>query len=269
LVWRLASCACMAVSSVWRSTSPRLVILGDPGCGKTTFLRWVAHCLAADRLGRDPGGAARYLGLVRVRLPILVPMADWIDYIEHTGSKKNGPTLPDSAEWLPAYLGARASVNRQRLDADDFRRLLDAGEALILLDGLDEVPDRRQRERAVRRIERLALAWPDCPLVVTSRPVAYRDRTVPAGFAHTTIEALDAAAIDGFLARWSRALFPERPERGRCPPPRIGRRACLRPRDPILGPQHRHAHRTSRRALERQTLSRAARRALRICAFGI
>jgi len=193
--------------------APRLVILGDPGCGKTTFLRWVAHCLAADRLGRDPGAAARYLGLAKVRLPILVPIADWVHYIEYTKSQKNGPTLPDSAEWLPAYLGARASENRQRLDADDFLRLLDSGEALILLDGLDEAPDRLQRERAVRRIEHLAQAWPDCPLVVTSRPAAYRDRAVLAGFVNTTIDALDPAAIEGFLARWSRALFPERPER--------------------------------------------------------
>ncbi len=65
----------------------------------------------------------------------------------------------------------------------------------------------------MRRIERLAQAWPHCPLVVTSRPAAYQDKAVLAGFAHTTIEALDGPAIDGFLARWSRALFPERPDR--------------------------------------------------------
>jgi hypothetical protein len=32
-------------------------------------------------------------------------------------------------------------------------------------------------------------------------------------FTHTYIESLDHAAIDGFLARWSRALFPDRPNK--------------------------------------------------------
>lgn len=62
-------------------------------------------------------------------------------------------------------------------------------------------------------IEHLAQAWKGCPLVVTSRPAAYQDDVVIGGFAHTHIEALDAAAIDGFLARWSRALFPECPDK--------------------------------------------------------
>lgn len=101
----------------------------------------------------------------------------------------------------------------QGLAADDFRRLLCAGAALILLDGLDEAPDRPQRERVAALIEHLGQTWTDCPLVVTSRPAAYQDRAVLAGFAHTHIEALDAAAIDGFPARWSRALFPERADK--------------------------------------------------------
>ncbi|HRW60802.1 MAG TPA: NACHT domain-containing protein [Defluviicoccus sp.] len=186
-----------------------LVIIGDPGCGKTTFLRWVAHCLAGDRTGRTPGAAGQHLGLDRARLPVLVPIADWLDFIARCKAQNKGPALDHGAEWLLAYLGERATDANQGLAKGDFRRAFQEGDCALLLDGLDEAPDDQQRQRARGLIETLARAYKDCPLVVTSRPAAYQDKAVLAGFTHTHIEALDAAAIDGFLARWSRALFPE------------------------------------------------------------
>jgi len=133
--------------------------------------------------------------------------------MERAKARHQGPPLAECANWLPEYLGSRAEHANQGLTADAFRRLLTDGEALILLDGLDEAPDRLQREQAATLIERLALAWPDCPLVVTSRPAALRDSTILTGFTQTTIESLDPVAIDGFLARWSRALFADHPGR--------------------------------------------------------
>ena len=189
--------------------NPHLVIIGDPGCGKTTFLRWVAHCLAGDRLGRTPGAAGQHLGLDRARLPVLVPIAGWLHFVECCKAQNKGPALPQGAEWLVAYLDERATDANQGLAAGDFRRALKEGDCALLLDGLDEAPDDQQRQRARGLIEMLGRAYPDCAVVVTSRPAAYQDKAVLAGFTHSHIEALDAAAIDGFLARWSRALFPE------------------------------------------------------------
>jgi hypothetical protein len=79
-----------------------LVIIGDPGCGKTTFLRWVANCLAGDRLGRTPGAASQHLGLDRARLPVLVPIAGWLDFVERCKAQNKGPALDQGAEWLLA-----------------------------------------------------------------------------------------------------------------------------------------------------------------------
>ncbi len=140
-----------------------------------------------------------------------------------------GPPLAACADWLPDYLGARAELANQGLSADAFRQSLSGGDALILLDGLDEAPDRLQREQAATLIEHLALAWPDCPLVVTSRPAALRDNAVLTGFAQTTIESLDPAAIDGFLARWSRALFGDDPERAAAHHRELGAALASRP----------------------------------------
>lgn len=45
--------------------------------------------------------------------------------------------------------------------------------------------------------------------MVTSRPAAFVEKAVLTDFAQATIEPLDDAAIEGFLARWCNALFHE------------------------------------------------------------
>jgi len=171
----------------------------------------VAHCLAADRLGRAPGpdAAARHLGLERARLPLLVRITDWLDFIAGEQERRRGPARARTADWLIEFLADDARGHNLGLGADDFRRLLNAGDAMILLDGLDEAPDQSRRRTLVEVIECVARAYRDCPLVVTSRPAALQEETLLSGFVHTTIDRLDPAAIARFLGRWSRALFPD------------------------------------------------------------
>lgn len=62
-------------------THKRLAVVGDPGSGKTTFLRWIAWVVTGDRLGETSDAAKDRLGLSETQIPVLVRIADWLERI--------------------------------------------------------------------------------------------------------------------------------------------------------------------------------------------
>ena len=177
---------------------PRLVIVGDPGSGKTTFLRRLANSLA--------GGAQFAASLGDGPLPILIRVAD---LCEHIRNCKDGPTIKDSPQWLVHFLETQAGERVWALDGEFFRERLEGGGALVLLDGLDEAPGRTGRELMARLFERATQAYGGCRFVVTTRPQSYAGEGVLSGFETAQIEPLETDAIGKFLEHWCRALFPE------------------------------------------------------------
>ncbi len=91
----------------------RVLLLGEPGAGKTTTLFAFARDAVAKRLADSSQP-----------LPILAPIATW-------DAAKQTPL----ADWLTSTVPA--------LKRDDIARLIDSGRALLLLDGLDELGGER------------------------------------------------------------------------------------------------------------------------------
>ncbi|MEZ4865678.1 MAG: NACHT domain-containing protein [Caldilineaceae bacterium] len=183
-----------------------LVILGDPGAGKTTFLKHLALKLA---LAEPP------IPALAQRLPILVPLAAYANELAQGDCS------------LQDFL-ARYYLNQGVEDlpvAELLRSALSSGRALLLFDGLDEVPETSQRARVVDRVETFFAhhravmgTHPSAgnKFVLTSRIVGYRAAPMSApGVQTCTLVDFDQNDQTAFVAQWSQVL--EAAIRGRNP----------------------------------------------------
>jgi hypothetical protein len=185
----------------------RLVVLGGPGAGKTTLLRTIAYVLCKAALGEDPGRLREDLGLESPPFPILIRVAELTAHIANANKHADSPNTGDSPRWIPHYLAKASPEADLALDEAFFHKLLSGGDALVLLDGLDEAPDEQQRRGFAGLLERTAERYGKCRYVLASRPAAFTDGLALAGFAHVRIEPLEDDAIEHALRRWCRALI--------------------------------------------------------------
>lgn len=190
--------------------SPRLLIEGQPGAGKTTFLRVVACSLARDLLEIEcPAGRswrAHYLGLAdeeRCPVPVLLRLAELVPFLDRSRQ--------DDRRRLLDFLEQTTADKEWGLSRETWNRLLEEDGAVLLLDGLDEVADDELRDRLFAVFRDAARHW-KCRLVVTSRPFqtgALREM----GFEVAMVEPFGRKEIGRFLDSWVAALYgAESPE---------------------------------------------------------
>ncbi|MFE9564021.1 NACHT domain-containing protein [Streptomyces sp. NPDC006487] len=157
--------------------SYRVLLRGEAGSGKTTLIQQLAVSAAQE-------GSHDHV------IPYVLPLRNLT---------RHGDPLPAAAD----FLAATALKGQAPEGWED--RVLRAGRGLILVDGIDEIPE-TDRASARDWLVELFAAYPDNRWLVTSRPSAVRQDWLAAEeFTELALVPMNRAAVADFVTRWHAA----------------------------------------------------------------
>ena len=158
-----------------------LVILGDPGSGKSTLLKYLAlqwAKLSASELPLHP-------------IHLLIELRK---YNRSQDEKKCDNFL----EFIECD-----SSRIDHLDKNILHEWLEAGRAVVMFDGLDEVFELEKRNRIVDQIHSFTQKYPTVKTIVTSRVIGYQQQRLKnAEFHHFMLQDFEPEQIQDFIQKW-------------------------------------------------------------------
>jgi len=149
-----------------------LMVLGRPGAGKTTFLKYLTiACLDGEFLG----------GLV----PIFVTLKEWTEF----------PGEPDLLSFISRQWSDRGIADAESV----LNQCLESGQALVLLDGLDEVLA-AHTDRTIREMRDWVDRFPKNHILATCR-IAAKEYTFER-FTEVEVADFSEGQIQEFVTNW-------------------------------------------------------------------
>jgi len=177
-------------------TRHKLVVLGDPGSGKSSLVRYLLlSCL-------NPPKNDAWLEPLKGHLPLLIELRTYIAAI----SGKHCDNFLDYFHYLGKSEGY--GLNHQEL-----KNQLKSSPALVMFDGLDEIFDLAQREKITQEIIGFANDYPKAKILVTSRIIGFEGVALRhAEFSEYTLQDLSLTQIHDFAQGWYSLVFRDHPQ---------------------------------------------------------
>ena len=235
-----------------RPGNGRLLIRGDAGSGKSTLFRWMALMVAhagrkapdharsnqfldeAAKVGEIIGGfsSSSAFGSIWGNPGSLMSVAAAASAFANIFEDRD-PQEEQGTPWylcVPFLIRLRDCKGGKLPSIEDFtqqiawelgtpppgwtKSILEGGRALVLLDGVDEVPN-RDRANIYKAVTRLIKQYPACYYLLSTRPAAVeRGQLKSLGFREADVSPLSELDRDQLIDRWHEAVANELRIRG-------------------------------------------------------
>jgi hypothetical protein len=176
------------------------IILGDPGSGKSTMMRFLSLTGISKSLQE------RYKANPDNRLPIYIILRFYADELK---SRPNLSLIDYIQENIQGYFSLKSA------DLNFFEYYLESGQTILLFDGLDEMPNPHFKQIVRDRIIGLITTYPGNSAIITSRIIGYDNpfRFDSNEFKHFRLTKLQFPEIEQFIRDWYRIRIENIKER--------------------------------------------------------
>ncbi|MCL1467263.1 NACHT domain-containing protein [Argonema galeatum] len=186
----------------------KLMVLGKPGAGKTTFLKWLAvKC--------NLGEFQPHL------IPIFISLKDF-------AKNSSGETELKLFNYINNEQFRYCGI----VDESVTETLLNQGRVLILLDGLDEVSE-ADEDKVIDEIRKFCQRYFQNQFIITCRIAAAKYRFTEENFTDVEVADFDSHQVETFAKKWFIAVAKNNREEGEATAKRFIEKLNLRENDPI------------------------------------
>ncbi|AFY50772.1 putative NTPase (NACHT family) [Nostoc sp. PCC 7524] len=166
----------------------RLAILGAPGCGKSTLLRHIILMYATRKQRRLHPKAPKLI-------PVLLQLRDIYQEIIQNPEIPLAEIIENTVKKLQASEPLQPRKNW-------FAKRLRESKCLVMLDGLDEIPDDEQRQNVSAWVDKQIGIYPDSCFILTSRPEGYRQAPLTQNVCQLEVQPFIREQRDKFIQDW-------------------------------------------------------------------
>ncbi|MFC5288162.1 NACHT domain-containing protein [Actinokineospora guangxiensis] len=159
------------------------VVVGNPGAGKSSYVRHLIHRLAAHEDPRDPDFAT----------PLLISLK------EHQTA---------SVDYTTVLANTVSTATQSPVTVTEISDILNLGLGVVIFDGLDEVGNLHNRKQVAELIEEFSYTYPLTTIVVTCRIESYRsvklDHSI---FRVYVLPDFDGSQVIEYTSKWFKLIY--------------------------------------------------------------